>query len=249
MRPSRYFFAFFIAATLPVIAGCATSEPRDYSLYREHMPASVLVLPPTNQSVEVNAGYSVMSSVTTPLAAAGYYVFPVAVVDTYFKENGLATAAEMHGAPLDKIRDVFGADAVLYLDVKQYGQDYKVLWSEAEVEIEAKLVDTKTGVTIWDGRASGSESSNDGNTDGGLLGLLATAALAQAIGTTADASHGLAVEANRRLILGSDGLLLGPYHEGGATDTRGRPPAEAPATPEPGDQGEPAESAAVTEIR
>lgn len=249
MRRLRNFSMIPTAITLLAVAGCATSEPRDYSLYREHMPASILVLPPVNQSVEVNAGYSVMSSVTTPLAAAGYYVFPVAVVDTYFKENGLATAAEMHGAPLDKIRDVFGADAVLYLDVKQYGQEYNIVSSAAEVDIEAKLVDTETGLTIWDGRASGSDSSNGGNTDGGLLGLLATAALAQAIGTTADASHGIAVEANRRLILGSEGLLLGPYHEGGAADMRGRPPEEAPATPEPTDQGEPAESAAVTEIK
>ena len=245
----KFFRSFSIiptAVALLAVAGCAAPEPKDYSLYREHMPASILVLPPTNQSVEVNAGYSVMSSVTTPLAAAGYYVFPVAVVDTYFKENGLATAAEMHGAPLDKIKEVFGADAVLYLDVEQYGQEYNIVSSAATVDIDAKMVDTDTGLTIWEGRASGSESSSDGNSGGGLLGLLATAALAQAVGTTADASHGIAVEANKSLILGSDGLLLGPYHEGGATDMRGRPPAEAPAAAEP---PAPSESAAVTEIR
>jgi hypothetical protein len=211
------------------IAGCTPADPKDYSHYREHMPASILVLPPTNQSVEVNAGYSVVSSITTPLAAAGYYVFPIAVVDTYFKENGLPSPADMRGAPLDKISEVFGADAVLYLDVKQYGQDYKVLFSDTEVDVDAKLVDTATGLTLWEGRAHGNKSSSDGNSGNGLIGLLITAAVAQAVGTTVDAAHGVAVEANRRMVLGQDGFLLGPYHEGSALDLRGLPPEQAEA--------------------
>lgn len=207
--------------------GCAPADPKDYSQYREHMPTSILVLPPTNQSVEVNGGYSVMSSITTPLAAAGYYVYPVAVVDTYFKENGLPNPAEMHGVPLDKIGEVFGADAVLYLDVKQYGQDYNIVSSTSEVDVDAKLVDTDTGLTLWEGRAYGSESSGDSG--GGLLGTLITAAVAQAVGTTVDASRNVAVQANQEMVLGRDGLLLGPYHEGSVLDVRGRPPEQAPA--------------------
>lgn len=213
------------AAMLLSVVGCAPSEPKDYTLFRENMPTSILVLPPTNQSVEVNGGYSVMSSVTTPLAAAGYYVYPVAVVDTYFKENGLPTPADMHGAPLDKIQDVFDPDAVLYLNVNQYGQDYNIISSVAEVDVDAKLVDTDTGATIWESRAAAQQSSDSGG-GGGLLGILATAAIAQAVGTTADASHGIAVETNQQLFLGRDGLLLGPYHEGQAADPRGKPPAE-----------------------
>ncbi|NJO37423.1 MAG: DUF799 family lipoprotein [Rhizobiales bacterium] len=153
-----------LGLALHTIASCAPADPKDYSQFREHMPASILVLPPTNQSVEVNAGYSVMSSITTPLAAAGYYVFPIAVADTYFKENGLPSPADMHGVPLDKISEVFGADAVLYLDVKNYGQDYKVVFSDTEVDVDAKLVDTATGLTLWEGRAHGRKSSSDGNT-------------------------------------------------------------------------------------
>ena len=212
------------AFALLVVSGCVAPEPKDYSQFRENMPASILVLPPTNQSVEVNASYSVMSSITTPLAAAGYYVFPVAVVDTYFKENGLPTPADMHAAPLDKLKEVFDPDAVLYLDVKQYGQEYNVISSAAEVDVAATLVDADTGLTLWEGEGYGVQSSGDGG--GGLIGILVTAAVAQAIGTTADASHGIAVRANQEMILGREGLLLGPYHEGGSADPRGRPPAE-----------------------
>lgn len=215
------------ALTMLVVAGCAPQEPKDYSLFRQNQPTSILVVPPTNQSVEVNAGYSVMSSVTTPLATAGYYVFPVGVVDNYFKENGVQTSAEMHDVPLDKLREVFGADAVLYLDVNQYGQDYNIISSSSEVDVDARLVDTASGQTLWEGQGAAVETSGDSG--GGLIGILATAAIAQAVGTTVDASHGLAVQANQQMILGRDGFLLGPYHEGQAKDPRGLPPGTPPA--------------------
>ena len=40
-------------------------------------------------------------------------MFPVEEVDHFFKENGMPTAGEMHQAPLNRIREVTGADAVL----------------------------------------------------------------------------------------------------------------------------------------
>lgn len=40
-------------------------------------PRSILVLPPMNSSVDVNAPYSYLSTISTPLAEKGYYVFPV----------------------------------------------------------------------------------------------------------------------------------------------------------------------------
>ena len=224
MGPTRSAW-MMSAFALFAITGCAVPDSKDYSQFRENLPASILVLPPTNQSVEVNAGYSVMSSITTPLAAAGYYVFPVAVVDTYFKENGLPTPADMHAVPLDKLNEVFNPDAVLYLDVKQYGQEYNIVTSAAEVDVAATLIDADNGLTLWEGKGYGVQTSGDGS--GGLIGVLVTAAVAQAIGTTADASHGIAVRANQEMILGREGLLLGPYHEGSASDLRGRPPAEA----------------------
>ena len=62
-----------------------------------------------NSSVEVNAPYSYLSTISQPLAEKGYYVFPVSVVDTFLKENGLPTPAEMNGIALDKIVEVIGA--------------------------------------------------------------------------------------------------------------------------------------------
>ena len=148
------------------------------------MPRSVLVLPPLNQSVQVNAPYSYLSTVSQPLAEAGYYVFPVAVIDAFMKENGLPTPGEMHEVPLDKIGEVFGADAVLYVLIEDYGQKYQVLSSTTVVKAKAKLVDVPTGSTLWEGGVQVAQGSGDSG--GGVIGMLVTAAVAQMIESTSD---------------------------------------------------------------
>ena len=93
-------------ASLALTAACATMEQHDYSAYREHMPRSILVLPPLNESVDVNASYVWLSTITNPVAERGYYVFPVAVVDAFMKDNGMPGPDEMHGVSLEKLRAV-----------------------------------------------------------------------------------------------------------------------------------------------
>ena len=72
-----------------VLGGCAAPQHYDYTAYRANRPASIVVLPALNNSLEVAAGYTVLSRATYPLAKAGYYVFPVALVDETLKKNGL----------------------------------------------------------------------------------------------------------------------------------------------------------------
>lgn len=217
---------------LLVLVGCGPSKPKDYShynLYRSKLPASILVLPPTNQSVEVNAPYSYLSTITEPIAEAGYYVFPVAVVDAYMKENGLPTPADMHAVPLDKLAEVFDADAVLYIDIQAYGQEYKIVSSGAVARAEAELIDLDSGQTLWSGGIDAVEEASSGSSDN-ILGALIGAAVAQAVGSSFDASHGVAQQANRRMVFDRDrGFLLGPYHPGADQDVRGRPEPIQPA--------------------
>ncbi len=71
-----------------LLAGCVASKtPYDYSALENSRPRSILVIPPLNNSVEVNAPYVFLSTITAPLAEKGYYVFPVAVIDRFLKEN------------------------------------------------------------------------------------------------------------------------------------------------------------------
>lgn len=69
---------------LAILGGCAAPKGYDYTAFLESKPASILVLPPVNQSPDVKASYSLYSQVTLPLSEAGYYVMPVGVVDETF---------------------------------------------------------------------------------------------------------------------------------------------------------------------
>ena len=100
-------------------SGCATApKSYDYTAFREAKPRSIVVLPPLNSSPDVKATYSMLAQMSYPLAESGYYVLPVSLVDAAFKENGLSNAAEVHAVPTAKLREIFGADAALYVEVK-----------------------------------------------------------------------------------------------------------------------------------
>jgi len=204
------------------LGGCATTPSSyDYGAYRSYMPRSVLVMPPINDSIDVDAPYVYLSTVTRPLAEVGYYVFPVAVIDAFMKENGLPTPAEMNAVPLAKIGDVFGADAVLYVHIEEWGQKYHVLTSTTVVNARARLVAVRTGATLWEGTARASEGSGDGG--GGLVGMVVAAAIEQIIDSTTDRVHGVSATANNQMIFNTqNGLLIGPYNPEYAADTRGR---------------------------
>jgi hypothetical protein len=167
------------------------------------------VLPPLNESTDVGGTYSYLSTVTMPIAELGYYVYPVAVVDQFFKENGMPMAGEMHQAPLNKIREIIGADAVLYLTLKQYGTKYQVINSATVVTAEAKLVDARTELLLWSGMVTAQQNSSG---SGNILADLISAAIVQAINKSTDHAHDVAHLANAQFAVKNRGLLYGPYH-------------------------------------
>jgi hypothetical protein len=190
-----------------LLAGCVASKtPYDYSALENSRPRSILVIPPLNNSVEVNAPYVFLSTITAPLAEKGYYVFPVAVIDRFLKENGLPTPVEMNSVPLDKIAEHIGADAVLYVSIEDWGQKYRLVTSTTVVHSTLRLVDVNTGVLLWQATVKGQRSSDDGG--GGLLGALVGAIVEQIAGSVTDYTPRLSRSYNN---LHVSRLLQGPY--------------------------------------
>jgi hypothetical protein len=203
--------AALVAAAL-LLGGCATRQPYDYSAFKEARPTSILVLPPLNNSPDINATYSMLSQATAPLAESGYYVFPVTLVDESFKQNGLTSPTDIHSVSITKLREIFGADAALYINVKQYGTSYAVISSETRVTAEAKLIDLRSGKTLWSGAATASSAEGDSNSGGGLIGLLVKAAIKQIIETVSNQGHVIAGRTSARLLSAGtpNGILFGP---------------------------------------
>jgi hypothetical protein len=208
---TRYLKLFALMATMLVFTGCATKQADvDYSAFRQHQPKSILVLPPLNNTSDLRATYSVMSSTTWPLAEAGYYVFPVALVDQTFKENGLQNPGEMHQASPKKLNEIFGADAALYITITNYGATSAFAGGSVVVTAEAALVDTRTSTKLWEGKASASDAEGKQNQNG-LVGLLVQGIINQVANSVGDPGYRVGRIANLRLLnAGPRGLLPGP---------------------------------------
>ena len=202
---------FSIMTMFLFLSGCATEGAYDYTAFKESRPKSILVLPPLNNTVEVDAGYGLLSQVAFPLAESGYYVLPVALVDETLKHNGVTVANDAHAISLSKLHEIFGADSVLYLTIEDYGTSYKIISSDTRVTASARLVDSKTGALLWQGRASASSAENNNNNNG-LLGALVVAVVEQITSTLSDKSYGIAGIASNRLLGagGARGMLYGP---------------------------------------
>lgn len=209
MTTLRWTTALALVA-LATLSGCATKSPRDYTAFQNAKPATLLVMPPVNDAPDVKATPGVWAQATRPLAEAGYYVLPVALVDETFQQNGVTTAHDAAQIPYEKLREFFGADAAVYIRVKKYGTSYAIVLSDTRVEVEAKIVDLRTGIELWAGTAMA--SSTEQQQQGGLAAMLVAAIINQVVGTATDAAFNYAGIADARL-LGApqfNGVLPGP---------------------------------------
>lgn len=177
----------FLAFVAVFISGCANKQQHDYSAFLQHKPKSLLVLMPTNETTEIKASAAVISNSLAPLAEAGYYVFPMALVYDTFRHNGISEPSEIANVSLSKLKQYFDADAVLYINISQYGTSYQLINSKTSVAIEAKLVDLSTGATLWEKSAVAQQNSGDAG--GGVLGMLISAVVSQIANTVSDASY------------------------------------------------------------
>ncbi|WOI37931.1 DUF799 domain-containing protein [Alteromonas sp. CI.11.F.A3] len=207
---------FKLAASLMAIGlltACVSAPPvYDYTAFKNASPASVVVLPPINNTPEVIAPYSVMSQLARPIAESGFYVFPVAVVDQTFKNNGLTVAEDIHAVPTTKLHEIFGADTALYVTITDYGTSYVVISSETRVTVSASLMDLKGNTVLWEGMATASSAETQNANSGGLVGMLVQAAVSQIFETVTDRGFDIAALTSNRLLSAEshNGLLYGP---------------------------------------
>jgi hypothetical protein len=138
-------------------------------------------------------------------------VLPVTLVDETFKQNGLTTPPDIHNVAPAKLREIFGADAALYIDITSYGTSYVVVNSTTTVTASAKLLDLRNGKLLWQGKATASSGENQNNQNG-LVGMLVSAVVNQIVATTTDASYKMAGTTSSRLLMAGrkNGMLYGP---------------------------------------
>lgn len=192
------------------IQGCAVKQT-DYRAYLDHFPKSVLVLPPLNESLEIQASGMFLSTITTLLAERGYYVLPVAVVDAVLKGEGVPLPPEMHQVSLEKLQEVFDPDAVLYVTIKKWTTTYIVLDTTTTVVLDYRLVDTDTKIILWRWQQAFQYSPSSQQSD--LIGKVLMAAVHAAQSGSGRVERDVAVAANRTAFYRPrHGILTGARH-------------------------------------
>jgi hypothetical protein len=189
---------------LYLLCGCAVLEKRDLSAFYAHKPRSIVVVPVENESTEVTAPTVFITTITVPLAERGYYVFPVYLTELLLRDLGLPEAGLIHQLPSQRFFEVFGADAVLLVTIKDWSTKYLLLVSSVVVDIEYVLKDTRTGTVLW-----GSKQHVAHNSEGSSLVEMAVQAAVNALLTD---YLPLARQANTQVFLPPRGLPAGPYH-------------------------------------
>lgn len=148
MRP---FLTLIAVLALLGLAGCAEKlADKDLTAFNLQKPRSILVVPPLNNSTQVEAPDTFLSTISIPIAEKGYYAFPAHTVKRVLEDNGLSDAQLVHSADPKRLGDMFGADAILYPTIHQWDSQYVLLATTTVVQLNYRIASGKTGEELWD---------------------------------------------------------------------------------------------------
>jgi len=203
-----------------LLAQPAPADP--YDVFSEGSPRSILVMPPVNRSPDIKAPTAFLATSTWPLAESGYYVIPVSLSSRMFRENGITVAEDAYAIAPSRLREIFGADSALYITITNYGVKYFGISSVVEAAASARLIDLRSGLELWSGRAASAESSNNGR--GNFLDMVISAAFDQIANVLSDKAYDVGKNVNHQMLSAGrkKGLLYGPYHSKYGTDLPSR---------------------------
>jgi len=164
---NRLIYLSVLIVAVMSLSGCIGNEglkPNkitkfDYApkFYDVH-PKSILVLPAVNTTTAADAVDYFRYTITKPLAEQGYYVFPVHLVDMLFKNENLPDSELVRNIPINKLREIFNADSILYVDILTWDTEYAVMGSSVDVGIGFSLIDAVSEDEIWQGNIYGQSS-------------------------------------------------------------------------------------------
>jgi len=200
--------AFIVLASVVFISACETvpEEPYDFSAFNTTAPKSILIVPIVNESVEVDAGNFMLTTMPKPVSEAGYYVFPVNTVKYLLEQEGFYEPEQVQSQAPESLAELFGADAILYATIKRWDARYIVLSTTITVAVDYKLVG-RDGTELWS-ESSEAEFTPQSDSNTGLLGMLVTAAVARAKPNYIP----VAQRANKQALLtGKRAIPVGPY--------------------------------------
>lgn len=129
----KKLFPIVVFAAILCSCGPASQVTREsqYAAMYNDMPVTILVMPPINNTSHVEAKDLLYTSISRPLAEAGYYVISPLLAMDVLKAESAYDAELFIDKPLTLFRDYFGADAVVFSQIDD--------WTKKGFGIETKI--------------------------------------------------------------------------------------------------------------
>ena len=188
---------FILLSAAVVLASCGsaskTTRGMEYPQMYEEKPVTILVMPPINNSSNVEAKELLYTSISRPLAEAGYYVISPRLAMDILKAESAYDAELFFEADLKPFKKVFGVDAVVFSVIDS--------WTKKGFGISTKIryviKSAHTGEVLFDRDCDLYLDLSDNSTfsGGGIVGSLLNLALS-AVNTALTETIVAAREAN-----------------------------------------------------
>jgi hypothetical protein len=174
----KKILSFFLLTVVVSACGSGSNLTREklYPEMYDEKPVTLLVMPPINNTTKVEAKEYLYTSISRPLAEAGYYVISPRLSMDVLRQESAYDAELFFDAPLKKFHDFFGADAVIFSVIDR--------WAKEGVGINTKIRyvirSAKTDQVLFDRSCdlfldlSVNSGSNDKSVLSALIDLTAT---------------------------------------------------------------------------
>lgn len=179
MKRILYFAILCCMATSCGMLNTVTRESQYAKMYEEK-PITLLVMPPINNSANVEAKDLLYTSISRPLVEAGYYVISPLLAMDVLKAESAYDAEMFFDSSLSTFQNYFGVDAVVFSVIDT--------WTKKGLGIETKIryviKSAHTNETLFDRSCDLYLDLSVNSGSNGLLGALVDLA-ASAINTAA----------------------------------------------------------------
>ena len=130
MKRILYFITLCCIVTSCGMMNTVTRESQYAKMYEEK-PITLLVMPPINNSTNVEAKDLLYTSISRPLVEAGYYVISPLLAMDVLKAESAYDSEMFFDSPLTTFQNYFGADAVVFSVIDT--------WAKKGMGIETKI--------------------------------------------------------------------------------------------------------------
>ena len=124
MKKSILTIALCAATAVLVLNSCGSiasyTRSSQYPKMYESKPVTLLVMPPINNTTSVDAKEYLYTSISRPLAEAGYYVISPTLAMDVLKAESAYDAELFVDKPLTTFQKFFGVDAVVFSEINSW---------------------------------------------------------------------------------------------------------------------------------